>query len=65
MNRRTFIVFSAIGAVPWVIGITLLGAALGENDFVRANLEVILLSFVALSTVPIAVEVIRHRKSSN
>lgn len=65
MNRRTFIIFSAIGAVPWVIGITLLGAALGENDFVRANLEVILLSFVALSTVPIAVEVIRHRKSSN
>ena len=65
MNRRTFIVYSAIGAVPWVIGITLLGAALGENDFVRANLEVILLSFVALSTVPIAVEVIRHRKSSN
>jgi membrane-associated protein len=65
MNRKTFIVNSAIGAVIWVIGITLLGAALGNNDFIRANLEIVLLSFVALSIVPIAVEIYRHRKNSN
>lgn len=65
MDRKQFIVYSALGAVLWVIGITLLGAALGNNDFVRANLEVILLSFVVLSAVPIAVEIFRHRKLNN
>jgi membrane-associated protein len=65
MDRRTFIVYSAIGAVAWVIGITLLGAALGNNEFVRANLEIILLSFVGLSVLPIAFEIYRHRKNSN
>lgn len=65
MDRKQFIVYSALGAVLWVIGITLLGAALGNNEFVRANLEIILLSFVGLSVLPIAFEVYRHRKNSN
>jgi membrane-associated protein len=64
MDRKTFIVNSAIGAVAWVIGITLLGAGLGSNEFVRANLEIILLSFVGLSVLPIAIEIYRHRKLS-
>lgn len=62
MPARTFYVYSAIGAIFWVIGVTLLGYALGEVAFVKANLEVILLSFVALSVVPIIIEVIKHRR---
>ncbi|MEN9693158.1 MAG: hypothetical protein RLZZ330_802 [Actinomycetota bacterium] len=62
MNRREFIIYSAVGAVAWVVGITLLGSALGHNEFVKANLEVILLSFVVLSAVPIGLEILRHRK---
>ena len=62
MNRHQFTLYSAIGAVAWVVGITMLGSALGHNEFVKANLEVILLSFVVLSTIPIALEIYRHRK---
>lgn len=65
MSARTFYLYSAIGAVVWVIGVTLLGYALGEVSFVKANLEIILLSFVGLSVVPIVVEVIKHRRLSN
>jgi membrane-associated protein len=65
MPARTFYIYSAIGAIFWIIGVTLLGYALGEVPFVKANLEIILLSFVALSTVPIAVEIYKHKKLSN
>lgn len=62
MNRREFTIYSAVGAIAWVVGITLLGSALGHNEFVKSNLEVILLSFVLLSSIPIALEIYRHRK---
>ena len=65
MDRKKFIAYSAIGAVPWVIGVVLLGYWLGNFAFVKANLELILLSFVVLSVIPIGVEILRHRKSSN
>jgi membrane-associated protein len=64
MDRRKFVVYSAIGAVPWVIGVVLLGYWLGNFAFVKANIEIILLSFVVLSMIPIGVEVLRHRKAN-
>ena len=64
MDRRKFIMYSAIGAVPWVIGVVLLGYWLGNFAFVKANIEIILLAFVVLSMIPIAVEIVRHRKSN-
>jgi membrane-associated protein len=64
MDKRTFYVYSAVGAILWAVGVTSLGALLGQVPFVRANLEAILLSFVLLSAVPIFVEVWRHRRSA-
>jgi membrane-associated protein len=63
MDRRKFITYSAIGAVPWVIGVLTLGYLLGEISFVQKNIEIILLAFVVLSTIPIALEVRRHRSN--
>lgn len=64
MNRTKFYMYSALGAAIWVIGITSLGAALGEVAFVKANLEAILLGFVFVSVIPIGVEIIKHRRLS-
>ena len=63
MDRRKFITYSAIGAVPWVVGVLLLGYGLGSFEFVKAHIEIILLSFVALSMIPIALEVLKTRRS--
>jgi membrane-associated protein len=41
--------------------VTLLGASLGNVEFVRSNLEVILLAIVAVSVIPIGVELLRGR----
>ena len=63
MDRRKFYLYSAIGAVFWVIGVVLLGVALGRVEFVRNNLEAFLLGFVVVSFIPILVELRRHRSA--
>jgi membrane-associated protein len=61
MRFRPFIVFSAIGAVVWATGVTLLGHVLGNVALIRDHIELMLLAIVAVSVVPIGVEFLRHR----
>jgi membrane-associated protein len=64
MDRRRFYIYSGIGAVVWAAGVTALGAALGQFEFVKTNIEIILLAVVLVSLVPVAVEVLRERRKS-
>jgi membrane-associated protein len=61
MPRRTFFTFSAIGAVLWASGITLLGYALGGVRLIADHLEVGLLLLVVLSLIPVGIEALRNR----
>lgn len=54
MDYRRYLIYTGIGAVLWGTGVTLLGYWLGQVDFVRDNIEAILLTVVALSVAPIA-----------
>jgi membrane-associated protein len=62
MRYRQFVGFNAIGAFAWGTGVTLLGAWLGQFDFVRANIELILIAIVAISVVPIAAQLLRAKR---
>ncbi|MCD2191154.1 DedA family protein [Actinomycetospora soli] len=62
MDAKRFFTFSAIGAVLWAAGVTLLGAALGQFEFVKNNIELMLILVVVISLVPIAIEVIQARR---
>lgn len=64
MNLRTYAGYSALGGVLWATGVTVLGYFLGNISFIKENLEVILLSIVALSVIPIAFEAIKHRRQN-
>jgi len=61
MNYRQFVVFNVIGGILWGVGVTLLGAALGQIDFVHKNIEAILIGIVLLSVLPIVIEYLRAR----
>ena len=63
MDRRHFFVWSAVGAALWATGVTLLGYFLG-NAFpvLKDHLEVAILAIVAVSVVPMAIEVVRARR---
>ncbi|MFI0261966.1 DedA family protein [Streptomyces sp. NPDC017056] len=61
MNYRSFITFNLIGGALWGAGVTLLGAALGNIEFVHQHIELILVAIVLVSVVPIAIEYLRAR----
>ena len=62
MHYRTFVTFNVIGGTAWAAGITLLGYFLGQVDVIEENLELAILSIVAISLVPIGVELWKARK---
>jgi membrane-associated protein len=64
MDRRRYLVYSAIGGVLWATGITVLGYFLGSVDFVAKNIEVILILIVAVSVLPMMFEVARARRQN-
>lgn len=62
MDLRRYLVFSAVGALLWAAGVTLLGYFLGNVEFVKSHIELILILVVAISLIPLVVEFIRHRR---
>ncbi|MFG3254152.1 DedA family protein [Streptomyces sp. NPDC048172] len=62
MRYRSFVLFNIIGGTLWGAGVTLLGAALGQIDFVHENIEAMLVGIVLLSVLPIVIEFLRARK---
>jgi membrane-associated protein len=66
MSRRRFITWSAVGAVAWVLSITLLGYFLGNvpkvGPFLSENIDLAILVILAFSVIPVAYEWWRHRR---
>ncbi len=53
MPYRRYITFCILGALLWVIGITMLGYTCGNFEFVKRNFELVVLGIIAISVVPI------------
>jgi membrane-associated protein len=66
MNYRVFVTYNVVGGFAWAVGVTLLGYVLGAAipDIDRYLLPVIALIVVA-SVVPIGLEVLKARRTSN
>ena len=64
MKYRSFLIFNVVGGILWGAGVTLLGSWLGQIDFVKTNIEPILLLIVFISVVPIIIEFMRARSKS-
>jgi membrane-associated protein len=61
MKYRTFLTYNVIGGVAWGTGVTVAGYWLGQIDFIKKNVEAILILIVVVSVVPIIVEYLRER----
>jgi len=61
MNLRRYSVYTGVGGVLWATGVTVLGYFLGQIDFVRENIEAMLILIVLVSVLPIVVELLRTR----
>ena len=62
MNYRTFVTFNVVGGFLWAIGVTLLGYFLGQVDVIEENLELAILTVVAISLLPIVRELWLSRR---
>ena len=65
MNYARFLTFNIVGAVGWVSLMTTLGYKLGGIPFVRQNFEKVVLLIIALSLVPVALQILKSRKSND
>lgn len=64
MDPRRYFTYSLIGGVAWAAGVTLLGYWLGQFAFVKANIELILITIVVVSVLPVVVELVRARRAT-
>jgi membrane-associated protein len=63
MSYGRFLAFNVIGGVGWVVLLTGAGYFFGNIPLVKDNYSIAIVAIIALSTVPVAVEYLRHRKA--
>lgn len=61
MSYKTFLTYNVIGAICWVVGITLAGYLLGGIELVKDNFSKIILLITVLSILPIIIEVLKEK----
>ena len=62
MSYGRFLAFNVIGGVGWVTLLTGAGYFFGTIPVVKDNYSLAIIVIIAISTVPIAVEYVRHRR---
>ena len=62
MDFRKYLIYSSIGAVLWAGLVTFAGYHLGNIEFIKKNIELVLILVVLISVIPIVIEYVRHRR---
>jgi len=63
MSYGKFITYNVVGAVLWVTLFVLGGYFFGNIAVVRANFSLVILAIIAISVLPIVIEMVRTRRS--
>jgi membrane-associated protein len=62
MSYPVYLLYGFLGATLWVSSISTAGYFLGDNEFVKANFEKVVLGIVGVSVLPILWGLISKRK---
>jgi membrane-associated protein len=62
MQYAKFLRFNVIGAVLWVVGLTMLGYFFGNLKVVKENFETVIFGIIGISMLPMVIEIIRAKK---
>lgn len=60
MRYSRFAFYNVVGALLWVVGLTSLGYAVGNTDWVRENFRWVTLAFIVVPGLPALFEIVRH-----
>lgn len=61
MNYRTFLTYNVVGAILWVVGISLLGYFLGNIPLVKDNFEKVVFIIIFISILPIIIAFLKNK----
>ncbi len=61
MSYKKFIGYCISGAVLWVTSITLLGYALGKNEWVQAHFETVVFAIIGFSILPMVYQFVKTK----
>lgn len=64
MNYGTFFTYNVIGAILWVVGISLAGYFLGNIPLIRDNFSKVVLLIIIVSVLPIIFELVKAKFST-
>lgn len=62
MEFRKFFLFNIVGSIAWVLSMVILGFALGENAWVKDNLEKIVIALIVVTTAPVLIKMFFGKK---
>ena len=65
MDYLRFSFFNLIGAMLWVVSLTLAGYFFGNLPWVKKNLTVVILGIIVVSMIPVAVGWLKQRKEKS
>jgi membrane-associated protein len=63
MNYRKYITYCIIGAILWVVGISMLGYLFGQIPIVKKNFEIVVLAIIGFSVMPIVLQLFKSKKA--
>ena len=63
MDFKRYATYSTIGGIAWIVLMTLAGYFLGNVTFLKEHIDLVTLAIVGLSLIPVAIEVIRHKRA--
>lgn len=64
MDYKIYATYSTIGGILWVCSMTLAGYFLGSIPVIKENIDLVAIGIVLLSLIPVAVEVIKHKRKN-
>jgi membrane-associated protein len=64
MRYRLFVMFSALGSMAWIGGLTVAGYFFGNIPLVKNNLTLIIVGIIVISLLPAVREFVRHRRQA-
>jgi len=62
MEWKKFVLYNIIGSFAWVVSMTVAGYLLGENEWVKNNLEKIVIALILVTTAPVLFKMFFGRK---
>ncbi|EFV13744.1 DedA family protein [Segniliparus rugosus] len=65
MPYRRFLPFDVVGVVLWTVGLTWLGSLLGQFEFIKNHVDLIVILVIVVTIAPVAVGALRARLSGS